>query len=196
MEIWKDIQGYEGIYQVSSLGRVKSLYNRDRATHRAEHILSQSDNRGYRLVALCKNGKMKSYSVHRLVAKAFLEKEEGKDFVDHINTIKDDNRAINLRWVTELENNRNELTRLHRIESKRGEKNPNYGSGVNPYLLAYSKEHRRAVEQIDSDGRVINEYESVKDASTATSVTASNIGRVCNGIRQTAGGYKWRFKDD
>lgn len=193
MEVWKDVVGYEGLYEVSNLGRVKSKYNKQRATHRAEHILSQSSCRGYKHVALCKDGKMKSLSVHRIVAFAFLNKPEGKDFVDHINTIKDDNRVENLRWCSELENNNNPITREHRSNSKKGMKNPNFGKDLSDRIDALAKINSRPVKQVNLDGVEIQIFPSAKVAGDATGIEASNINRVCNGKRTTAGGYIWRF---
>lgn len=187
MEVWKDIKGYEGLYQVSSLGRVKALANPNRATHRKEHILSQCDCRGYKHVALCKNGKMHSCQVHRIVAMTFLEKPEGKDFVDHINTVKDDNRVENLRWCTEKENNNNPQTKKNRSESKRGIKNPHYGKPI------IHKVKTSRVLQLNLEGLLIKEFASIKDAETETGTFAGNISRVCKGTRETAGGFRWKY---
>lgn len=95
-EIFKDIPGYEGLYQVSNLGRVKSLYQRK------EKILSPRPCKGYYLVALCFNNKRKDIYIHQLVAMAFLgHKPNGyKKVVDHVNDIKTDNRLENLQVVT------------------------------------------------------------------------------------------------
>lgn len=113
MEIWKDIKGYEGLYQISNMGRVKSL---DRITSDGRCIKSKylkigDNNKGYKNVALCKNSIYEKCYVHRLVAQAFIPNEEGKKEVDHINTIRDDNRVENLRWVTHKENMNNEISR-------------------------------------------------------------------------------------
>ena len=99
-EIWKDIKDYEGLYQVSNLGRVKSL------KFGKERILSAATNAtGYSLVALC-NGKTKAITAHQLVAMAFLNHKPCgyKLVVDHINTIKTDNRLENLQVITNREN--------------------------------------------------------------------------------------------
>lgn len=106
-EIWTDIKGYEGLYQVSNLGRVKSLKcNR-------EKILKPFRYGEYIAVELLKEKgkKGKSRAIHRLVAEAFIDNSENKREVDHINTIKSDNRVENLRWVTPKENMNNPLTR-------------------------------------------------------------------------------------
>lgn len=110
-EIWKDIVGYEGKYQVSSMGRVKSLnYNNTRQ----ERVIKLGLNKyGYLCVTLCKDGKQKSYLTHRLVAQAFISNPCNKPCVDHISTDKTDNRTDNLRWVTHKENSDNPLTKKH-----------------------------------------------------------------------------------
>lgn len=110
-EIWKDIEGYEGKYQVSNLGRVKSLnYKR---TGKERVIRLNFNNGGYLLVDLWKNGKGKKYTIHRLVAQAFISNPCNKPCVDHINTIQTDNRVENLRWVSYKENSNNVLTKEH-----------------------------------------------------------------------------------
>lgn len=97
-EIWKDVSGYEGLYRVSNLGKVFSV---------GSNIIlsSKPNNRGYVRVHLNKNRSVKAFSVHRLVANAFLEKNTNKPDVNHINEIKTDNRVCNLEWVTRRYNN-------------------------------------------------------------------------------------------
>ncbi len=96
-EIWRDIQGYEGLYQVSNFGRVKSL--------KTNRILKGSQiNSGYLEVVLCKNKIHKHLLVHRLVAQAFIENSNNKKEVNHIDGDKQNNNVINLEWVTRSEN--------------------------------------------------------------------------------------------
>ena len=102
-EFWAEIEGYEGLYEVSDLGRVKSYWK-----NKTEgEILRPGKNRGgYFYVFLCKNG-VKKKTIHRLVANAFLSNPEKKETVDHINRDKRDNRACNLRFATQSEQNQN-----------------------------------------------------------------------------------------
>jgi hypothetical protein len=109
MENWKDIKGYEGLYQVSDLGRVKSLR---RSVHNSsnggyfidEKILKQSNGgNNYFVVGLSKNMKSKSFYVHRLVAETFLIKKENL-VIDHLNNISTDNRLVNLQYISQREN--------------------------------------------------------------------------------------------
>lgn len=108
-EVWKDIEGYEGLYQVSNMGNVKSVgYGKERV------LKFGKNNDGYLRVVLYKEGKGKTHKVHRLVAQAFIPNPENKEQIDHLNTIRTDNRVENLRWVTPKENNNNPLTKEHR----------------------------------------------------------------------------------
>jgi hypothetical protein len=108
-EVWKDIEGYEGLYQVSSLGNVKSLGRRKSVAEKGGYYnlgdinLRLGNRRGYKSVTLCKDGIPKPFAVHRLVAFAFLENKENKKTVNHINGIKSDNRVDNLEWVSQSE---------------------------------------------------------------------------------------------
>ena len=103
MEIWKDVIGYEGVYQVSNLGRVKSL---PRKWIMKEKILKPYDKENYHTVCLSINQNRKRHYVHKLVAIAFLKhKPSGHELiVDHINEIKKDNRLSNLQIITHREN--------------------------------------------------------------------------------------------
>ena len=97
-EIWKDVVGYEGKYQISDLGRVKSFIG-------TEKILKQQKSKlGYMYIILCNKNVQKRFAVHRLVATAFIPNLDNKKEVNHINEIRWDNRLLNLEWITRTEN--------------------------------------------------------------------------------------------
>lgn len=187
-EIWKDIEGYEGLYQVSNFGRVKRLSRyvlfRSVFKLRDEIILKQQiSNTGYVRVALLKEGKRTNTSVHRLVATAFLPNPENKPIVDHINTIRNDNCVENLRWATHNENANNPLTiKAHSESQKYGVSHFNRDTyGESPIM------------RISQDGD-ITEYSSIADA-VREGFSAKKIQRCCQGKRILYLGYDWRYKD-
>ena len=98
-EIWKDKKDYEGLYQVSNCGRVKSI------KFGKEKILKQSIRHGYYCVNLYKNGKHKNYYVHRLVAEAFIDNTDNLSCVNHKDENKQNNVVSNLEWCTHEYNN-------------------------------------------------------------------------------------------
>lgn len=192
-EIWKDIKGYEGLYQISTNGRVKSLLKVTKFGNRLkvneEMILKPAlGKRGYYIVSLNHNGKSKTFTIHRLIAEAFIPNPLNKKFIDHINTIKTDNRIENLRWVTSKENSNNILTLKHSSESTSKKwKDGCYNNRNNI--------HYRKVQQFDKEGNLIATYDSIIEASEITGVERSSISAVCLGTnpkRHTAGGYIWK----
>ena len=133
-EIWKDVQGYEGLYQVSNLGRVKSLGRNVKKPllksgycWQEERILKPHKTKyGYLNVRLCKDSRTKDFQIHRLVAIAFIPNPENKPQIDHINADKTNNTVNNLRWVTCKENINNPLTLVKKI----GKNNYLYGKNL------------------------------------------------------------------
>lgn len=113
IEKWKPINGYEGLYEVSNEGRVRSV-----KTNKLRKLIL--NDKGYYDICLSKEGKTKHKPVHRLVAESFLDNTDNKPCVEHCNTIKTDNRVENLRWTTYHENNSNPITCKKRSETLTG----------------------------------------------------------------------------
>lgn len=174
MEIWKDIEGYEGYYKVSNLARVMSHKN---------GILNPSLNRGYLRCSLSVKGKVKNKLVHNLVARAFISNPENKNEVNHINGIKTDNRLENLEWNTTAENQRHSWRFLGRKAPQqlhlKGANNPN----------------SKKVKQISLADELLKIWPCLKEASRKTGVDKAGIVRVCKGERHKAGGFKWAFAE-
>ena len=106
IEIWMPISKYEGLYQVSNLGRIKSLYSRTNNLKKGNIIKQRKNINGYLTVGLTKNNKQKTLRVHRLVAKEFCSNPKNKPCVNHIDGKKENNNYLNLEWVTYSENHK------------------------------------------------------------------------------------------
>ena len=175
-EEWRDVVGYEGRYQVSSMGRVKSLERKVRHWRggeriQKERILKPSNDRGgYLLVSLCDGEKRKTLTVHRLVCQAFHENPDNKPQVNHINEIKTDNRACNLEWSTAKENN-NHGTRTERS----------------------AKTRSKPVGQYTLDGELVKIWQSPCEAGKQIGLSDSHVSKVANGKLKTAYGFIWKY---
>jgi hypothetical protein len=177
-EIWKDIKGYEGLYQVSSYGRVKSLCRIDSNNHIVKEKYLKQKGGEYPRVVLSKNGKIKQFLTHRLVCIAFIPNIQQKKCVNHIDEDKKNNNVDNLEWVTYSENQN------HGTKNKRcSEKMKNH--------TAISKR----VLQMDLNFNKIKEWPSTKEVERELGFHNSNISRACLGVRPTAFGFKWRYID-
>lgn len=171
-EIWKDIIGYEGYYQVSNFGRVKSLITGT--------IRKHGDNgAGYKFVPLSKNGKVTNKYIHRLVCGHFAENPLNKATVNHKDGVKSNNNVNNLEWATQSENSQHGFdTGL--INQKSGSENTN-----SIPVLKYSL-----------SGKFICEYGSITIASEQNKICTSNIIANCRMITNRAGSFQWRYKHD
>ena len=195
-EIWVDIKGYEGFYQVSNLGRVKSLKRIARHSSGGNKILKEKllkqtvNKRGYVVVTLYKDGVSKQFKIHTLVAVAFIPNVENKPYIDHINTIKTDNRVEDLRWVTEKENSNNELTLKH---IKEGCKN----NGRNtPHKYGAEHPNSRQIVQLSLDLDLIKIWGSGGEAERLEGFNHGHISKCCKGKAKTHKGYKWMYYED
>lgn len=180
-EIWKDIPGYSGLYQVSTMGRIRA-YSKMRGTVQLKpRILKPRVNRhGYLQKTLVNKSGRKTWNLHRLVAITFIPNPNKKPCIDHINTIKTDNRVENLHWVTYSENNRNPIT------------NAKSRNKIGPMAGKYGILHPRSicVAQYAKDGSFLCSYGSIAEAQRKTGV--SNIWYCLSGKRKTAGGFIWK----
>ena len=181
MEEWKDIKGYEGLYQVSNKGRVRSLKH-DKMIKPIQH------SNGYLFVNLHKDGSRIHTSIHRLVANAFIPNPDNKPCVGHKNTIKTDNSIDNLEWCTYLENNNHPITRYRRSKTKKGippSKNT---------MDALIKKMSKKVYQYTIDGIFLKSWNSVREASKNVGTFESNISFCCKHSNRTCKGYKWSYE--
>ena len=181
-EIWKPVKGYEGFYEVSNFGRVKSLFREIDAKSKArtpckrkikERILKNGkDGHGYPHVNLVKNGVKKFVAIHRMVAEAFIPKVKGKNYVNHIDSDYTNNSVDNLEWCTSSENI---------IHGWR------FGKRV--------AVNRTPVTMFTLNGEHVKNFESVAEASRYTGICENGIRYCCKNKPKyhTAGGYKWQY---
>ena len=212
-EIWKPIKDYEGLYEVSNLGRVKSLNYRGTGK---EKILKNIENsKGYFQVGLVKFGKQKVFKVHRLVAEAFIPNPENKPCIDHINTVKSDNRVENLRWVTYKENSNNEKTlekfkgenhhffgKHHTEETKKKISEAQKGEKGSMYGKTGEKHPRsKPVVQIDPNTNEVKVWRSTREAERIGGFCHNAISACCKNKFNRLGnniykGFKWMYLED
>lgn len=163
--------GYEGIYQVSNLGNVKSLRN--------NKILKPGVILGYFAVSFSNKGKKESKRIHRLVAEAFIPNPENKPCVNHIDGNKLNDIVTNLEWVTVKENVKHAW--------KMGLSKP-----IKPtYIGNFDKK----VNQYDMQGNFIREWKSMMEVQRELKIFQSNISNCCRKKQNSTGGYKWEYAD-
>ena len=195
-EIWKDIAGYEGLYQISNFGRVKSLPRElkrfaDRKCLTKERILKAHPNsKGYLRVPLKKDGIEEKRFLHRLVAEAFIPNPNNKSEVNHIDNIPINNAVENLEWTTHKENMEwasgcGRFNHLKEQRSKYGKMN----------IEKARESVKRKVCLIDENGNVIKEYNTLTEACKDYGIDSGGLCRCCQGKQETCGGYHWRYGD-
>jgi hypothetical protein len=172
-ERWAAAPGYEGLYEVSTHGRVKSI----KRLHTTGGIMKTHVNKGYEYAHLCKDGKHHNAKVHRLVASAFIPMRENANEVNHIDGDKLNNNVSNLEWVTASENQKHALaTGLNRC-------------GINNDLTS------KAVDMFSIAGELQKTFPSFMEAERQTGIRRANIQGCCAGRYgfKTAGGYVWKY---
>jgi len=178
MEIWKDIIGFEGLYKISNLGRVKSL-GKGKSTNPlncVEKIMKNGLSDRYEKIKLTKDGNYYHYNIHRLVAINFIDNPENKPQVNHIDCNKLNNKVSNLEWNTVKENIQ------HSVDN-----GLNRGGRNNP--------SSKQVLQLDMDGNVIKEWGSLNEIKRELGYNSTGISRCCRKMPKynTAYGYKWEW---
>lgn len=194
MEHWKDISGYEGLYQVSDLGRVRSL---DRYDAYGRFISGKLRNvcvnkkTGYCYVNLCKNGRSRNILLHRIVASAFIPNPLNLKTVNHKNENKQDNRVENLEWMS-LQDNLMYGTHTERATKNKpdisGKRHHNYG-------LRGSSAHTHKGKVIGTskfDPSVTVEFDTAATASRVLGISSGQLCDAINGKAKSCGGYYWR----
>lgn len=168
-EIWKDIQGYEGLYQISNLGRVKSYRQWKRASCPAEYILKNSiANNGYCQITLYKDRKKKKFLVHRLVAEAFIPNPKNLPHINHKDENPSNNNVNNLEWCTPQYNNCYGTARFRAMITN--------GYPVNQYLI---------------NGQWLATYVTSSVAADITGISIKEISACIRGDLHSAGGFIW-----
>lgn len=176
-EVWKDIQGYEGLYQVSNQGRVRSLDRMEECNgitrKRKGRLMAQRFNKyGYLIVGLRNGTSQKTFTVHRLVAKTFIPNDRNYTEVNHIDENKQNNNVLNLEWCN-------------------NQYNIKYGTGIE----RRAEKKRKRVIQCNLDGEELMEFSSITEAAKSINKGTSVISACCKGIRKTAYGYVWKYKE-
>ena len=171
-EIWRDIKGYEGLYQVSNLGNVKSLhYNKTKIPKLLRIYKNSNNDSGYYLTSLNKNGIRKNFFIHRLVAEAFISNPNNLPCVNHIDEDKSNNKVDNLEWCSY-------------------KYNVNYGTCKTRSSLKRSK----PVIQYTKEGEFVKEWRSIKEAETSIGIRCG-ISKCLSGKHKTSGGFVWKLKE-
>lgn len=196
-EIWKDVVGYEGLYQVSNLGRIKSLpklciNGNGGKYYTKEKILKPQNSKGnYKHVVLRKNGKSFTKAIHQIVGIAFIPNPNNLPQINHKDENPANNIVDNLEWCDGYYNHNygtiKERTRQTKERNKSDEKG--LATRIKNNVFCAPKE----VIQMDDSGNILNSFASAADACRKTGISARNIRRCCNGEFEYCKGYRWKF---
>lgn len=182
-EIWKDIKGFEGRYQISNLGNVKSLNYGNHGY--AKNLVPKINNQGYKWVELVSAKGKKCFLIHRLVAKAFIDNPFNYPIINH----KDENplncKIDNLEWCTVAYNNKYSRDRHFKEKPKK----------ENDYKRKYKKYTFIKINQVDLSGGFIKQWKNLAEIRREKNYHSTSIKECCEGKRKTAYGYKWEFAE-
>lgn len=190
MELWKDIEGFEGYYQISNKGNVRSV-NRFDGVHdrQGSQIRQNLKHNGYLQVGLRKHGKRKWFGVHRLVAIHFIENPDNKPQVNHIDGNKLNNTVENLEWVTGRENQRHAIKMGLRDNMPKGENHSFYGK-----FGADSKSAKPVIRRDPKTGEI--KLYKAKILAKDDGFDVTSISKCCHGKMKHHKGYEWYFAKD
>ena len=191
IEIWKDIPNYEGLYQVSNLGRVKSLKRKVKSPIRNNKFVFRKERMlknylgilGYYQISLRKNNQAKTFSVHRLVALAFIDNPNNYPIINHKDSNPSNNNVDNLEWCTQSHN-------IQYAYNNGRKKAPDF-----LYRSEYGKDNpaSRQVRQFSLDGNIIKDWDCVTYIQNELGFNRPNICKCCRGKIPTAYGFKWQY---
>lgn len=210
-EEWRPVKGYEGLYEVSSFGRVRSLDRwvrfRNTTSFKKGQILKQRLHKlGYYILRLANNqGIRASHQVHRLVMSAFVPNPDNLPMVNHRNEVKTSNYPDNMEWCDAKYNVNYGTCVMRGVAKRKGMKRTketcekisisNMGKKRSPETCKILREKSsKPVLQCDLEGRLIAEWESMKVAQQILGIWSANISKCCKGKVKTAGGFIWRYK--
>lgn len=189
-EEWRPVIGFGDLYEVSNYGNVRSIQFHGKK--KIKIMTQYTDKRGYKFVKLrdWHNNIAGPFSVHRLVANAFIENPENKPYIDHIDTNPSNNLVTNLKWVTHLENQNNPIT-LDKLR-----KNITAYNKSEAHKLDMQRTQGHSVLQYDKKtGKFIAEYPSMAEAAMILNTTTTCVKRVCDGERKFHRNWIFKYKD-
>lgn len=190
MELWKDIEGFEGYYQISNKGNVRSVNRFDGVHDRQGSLIKPNlKQNGYLQVGLRKHGKRKWFGVHRLVAIHFIENPDNKPQVNHIDGNKLNNTTENLEWVTGKENQNHAAKMGLRDNLPKGEKHPFYGK-----YGADSKSAKPVIRRDPKTGET--KLYKAKILAKEEGFDVTSISKCCHGKLKHHKGFEWYFAKD
>lgn len=193
-EIWKPVNGFENLYEISNKGNLKALEKSwmainyksktyHKITFREKMIKPSISKCGYKQVILCKNNKTYGKTIHKLVAEAFIPNIENKKCVNHIDGNKLNNNVNNLEWCTHKENSKHSWENGLEKSYLKGKKGKLHNTS-------------KSVNQYDKDGNFIRNWDCISDIKRELNIDSGRISKCCKHYKycNTAGGYIWEYK--